>query len=409
MLLLLFGALVGLFSTCIRDIEASPDQYRYLGKFSSPYAAFTKIDLYDSRQALFVTSFPVPGAVDFVPYLADKMNDVNSIVPENIISDMVWPNEVDTIPEKVFGQNFVLTAGGFLVPGFRTGEILAVDVKNKTEYKISTDEIGYFYHLGAWYDVDRDGLLDVVSAKTDFPFIGPGDGKLVWFKNPGAFTFPWKETLLVRGPDVFFRIFDLDYDGRDEIVASIFVNKKLSVFYNVGNDFADPSGWRERVIDDALGSPFDVRVADLNNDKMVDLLVTNHQNSIEESAVFAYEVPRDIPNGEFVRHVIAMGFETTQPGEGQASPGSAQAFYPVINRTNEKPLIMVSGDGTQTAHLLRANSENPLDWSYTIETIIFVNNTVGGISVGDVEGDGYADFFIPNYDDGEINAFTFKP
>ena len=44
-----------------------------------------------------------------------------------------------------------------------------------------------------------------------------------------------------------------------------------------------------------------------------------------------------------------------------------------------------------------------------METVIYVGNTVGGISVGDVDGDGYADFFVPNYDDGQVNAFTFAP
>jgi len=49
----------------------------------------------------------------------------------------------------------------------------------------------------------------------------------------------------------------------------------------------------------------------------VDLLVTNHQNLVEESAVFVFEIPDNLETGDFIQHTIATGFETTQPGEGQ--------------------------------------------------------------------------------------------
>jgi hypothetical protein len=105
------------------------------------------------------------------------------------------------------------------------------------------------------------------------------------------------------------------------------------------------------------GAAFDVRLEDLNKDGRVDLLVTNHQATIEESAVFAYELPANIRTDPFVRHVLARDFETRQPGGNQgtpprredtcaapcltvslglASPGSALAFYPVVNETAGK-------------------------------------------------------------------------
>lgn len=45
---------------------------------------------------------------------------------------------------------------------------------------------------------------------------------------------------------------------------------------------------------------------------------------------------------------------------------------------------MVSGDGTQRAHLLRPTSEDPSNWIYQMETILFVNATVGGIAIGNL-------------------------
>ena len=99
-------------------------------------------------------------------------------------------------------------------------------------------------------------------------------------------------------------------------------------------------------------------------------------------------------------------------------------------------------------------SESPTDWQYSLEELINVENTVGGISVGepaghaprvagwprrqlhvgdgwaladamlapwpgrrvrdgahagDVDGDGWAEIFVPNYDDGEVHVFTYGP
>ena len=129
-------------------------------------------------------------------------------------------------------------------------------------------------------------------------------------------------------------------DGRDEIVATQFFTEKLSLLWNVG-DFGNGADWRTRVIDDTLvrqsrererepfrraldadavqtltlcvptqpnrtdlgcvrggqGAAFDVRLQDLNMDGRVDLLVTNHQATIDESAVFAYELPANIRTG----------------------------------------------------------------------------------------------------------------
>ena len=119
-----------------------------------------------------------------------------------------------------------------------------MDVSQNTSvlYQISTDETGYFYHMAEWYDMDGDGTarsarhtrlaplphplmrvrpaarprrfsgrLDILTAKATLPTDGslPG-GKLLWLQNPGTPQGPWPERVLIDGPDVFFRIADLD-------------------------------------------------------------------------------------------------------------------------------------------------------------------------------------------------------
>ena len=61
------------------------------------------------------------------------------------------------------------------------------------------------------------GKLDILTAKATLPTDGslPG-GKLVWLQNPGTFQGPWPERVLMEGPDVFFRISDLDNGNHAE-------------------------------------------------------------------------------------------------------------------------------------------------------------------------------------------------
>ena len=323
------------------------------------------------------------------------------------MSNVVWPNEVDPVPDEMFGPNHIIACGGFLIPFAQTGQVTLYNTATGERNQISTNERNYFYHQAKFRDVDGDGLLDIITAKVNFPT--STIGKLVWFRNPGTRTFPWEErTLITGGPDIFFELHDFNGDGLEEIVAPCFFAQKLSIYYNFGN-FSNPNDWKERLIDNKVGGLFDVEVVDLNKDGRVDILATNHQGKINESAVMAYEVPNDFVNGAYTRHIIAMGFDTTQPGDNQASPGGAVTFYPVTSNVNEKPYILVSGDGTQRAHLIKPLSQSPSNWDYDMNTLIYVANTVGGVSVGDVDGDGYTEMFIPSFESGDVHVFTFSP
>jgi hypothetical protein len=47
-----------------------------------------------------------------------------------------------------------------------------------------------------------------------------------------------------------------------------------------------------------------------------------------------------------------------------------------------QPWIAVSGDGAQRAFIMKPLSASPTDWTYSLEELINVENTVGGISAG---------------------------
>ena len=68
----------------------------------------------------------------------------------------------------------------------------------------------------------------------------------------------------------------------------------------------------------------------------------------------------------------------------------------------------MAGDGSEMAYLISANSESTSDWTYTRQTIVYTQNTVGQIAVGDVTGDGFVEAFIPAYEDGLVYVYSFS-
>ena len=50
------------------------------------------------------------------------------------------------------------------------------------------------------------------------------------------------------------------------------------------------------------------------------------------------------------------------------------------------------------------------DFQYELSVIISFDGVVGSIGYGDVIGnDGWTEFFVPDYDNGQIYAYTFAP
>merc|ERR1719181_2401445 len=107
-------------------------------------------------------------------------------------------------------------------------------------------------------DVDLDGILDVVAARSVKPFLrGHTDSELVWFKNNGDGT--WGATqVITKGPGVGFRIVDINGDGLNEIIATeFFLHQQLAIYSCAEASWAKCAGKNvvETVID-ATDGPF---------------------------------------------------------------------------------------------------------------------------------------------------------
>ena len=349
---------------------------------------------------LYISSFRVFGkdGLAVIKEIGDKLSGQQEIKPLWLNRTIVWPNQCVRAPNGLF-SNSLLVAGGFLVPHKNTGAITVLSLSDPSvTCEISKPKKGWFYHETQCVDMDGDGDLDVLTARAKVPMIGEKKGELIWFENGNQ----WSEHYLTAGPDVHFVFLDLNDDGNKELISTEFFSKRL-MLYSFVNGKA-----RKRLIDGRLGSAFDLEVVDLNGDKKLDLLATNHEGD-DSAAVFAYEIPQDIWQGRWSRHTILAGIKTLQPGLNQASPGQAIHFQINEKSPLKKPAILVSGDGSQKAHLLLPNSSSHLDWTYSESVITHTKCTVGQCAVGDVNGDGWAEVFVPAFDNDSIEVFSFAP
>eukprot|EP01120_Amphizonella_sp_Union-15-10_P015860 TRINITY_DN8232_c0_g1_i1.p1 TRINITY_DN8232_c0_g1~~TRINITY_DN8232_c0_g1_i1.p1 ORF type:complete len:427 (+),score=72.14 TRINITY_DN8232_c0_g1_i1:50-1330(+) len=391
--------------------------FRSLGSFEATDVAFMNLGNFGTDpDLLLLTGFGLlSGQISYLPNVSSFLDDLSQANPILISDDINWPNEFQIAPAKAIpNRKIAAVAGGFLVPLHQTGAINLVDFTSGTPsspFQITVDKSGFFYHRVRWYDADGDSNLDIITARADYPIFESAIGELVFFKNPGsnALGQTWQETVLTNGPDIFFEFIDIDSNGVPEIVAAEFLSQNLVIYWTDSGFWNDTSSINSVVIDATLGPLFDVKVADLNMDGKPDLLVTNHVSETERSGIWAYEYPQNWKTDPWIKHIIRIGFVTREGGYNQASPGGALPFRPFTRGPLTKPWILLSGDGSQEAYLFTPYSSSTSNWSYSSQVVILVNGTVGQITAGDVNGDGYTEFFVPDYDHGLVYGFTFAP
>ncbi len=204
--------------------------------------------------------------------MGQKLNFLSTITPEILTTKLIWPNEglllpsslmilidflfsssihtptATQVPREVFGSDRVVAVGnGFLVPGKSNGQIslftddYALTGQNTTgPFVISQMKDEWFYHLALWYDMDKDGLMDCVTARATKPTDGNGQGELVWYKQPKSNPFgqEWQIFVLASGPDIFIRLADLDNNGDLQIIAAEFFNASITVWWSSNQEFS---------------------------------------------------------------------------------------------------------------------------------------------------------------------------
>jgi len=268
----------------------------------------------------------------------------------------------------------------------------------------------------------------VLAARAKIPttkFWQPKESELLWFEAPD-----WKEHILLSGgPDVAIALTDaFSHDSASPnalpvvVAAQFFMNPQLALYYCATKDVRAWSecpreDLRNVTLDDSEGSFFNIRIADLNGDGVLDVLATNNRAD-GLGGVFAYEAPRagDWRNGApWVKHVLARGFKPKKhwfPMPGQGAPGLAFPLWlPGSDGvTKNKPVVVLTTDDGGQVVQLTPNSADPQDWTYSNNTITTSQDgTIGTPSATDVNGDGWPELFVPNNAAGTLEMWTWAP
>jgi len=365
---------------------------------------------------MIVTSFEgTPLVGKHAVYVLDTSAGDTNAVPQQLpgTDKIDWPNAATGVDPSVFGFPAVIVGSGFLVPSHTTGGIWLMEASANptnltTPAKITKDkqdklpDSGWFYHQGELKDMDGDGKLDIVTARCQFgvwPW-AKKNGELVWLQQPTENPLtqtPWVEHKLIGGPD--FTFCKRPGDGPLALAAPEFINETI-MYYHMQNGTL-----QSRILDDTSGPGFSCTWTDLNGDGRLELLATNHQN--QNGSVYAYSFDGDDPATATVsRHVLASGFSAVTTKQGTASPGDAFAFQPKVGATT-KPHIFVSADNADSVFILVPNSEDPNDFQYAKQELAYLGADIGRPAIGDTDEDGYADIYIPAYDNSVLVHYAF--
>lgn len=295
------------------------------------------------------------------------------------------------------------------------------------------DDMPRFFHKALFYDMDDDGLLDIVTVRSGFkvlpnpsgtPVVYPPFSELVYYKNPGGGLNPdieWDEKVLYggpsvgfMGPDIYLAMYDFEKDGIPEIVATHFFTGDISqpptkgkiVMYGapIGGTWSEVDGAnqgaqpRVKTLNEDQGFPFSIEVIDLNKDGKMEILATNHQPNctpypVTPGRVYALEQPAsgDVFGDDWTVRVL-MDNIWPQPTPAGArgmrlAPGHAIPFYPKgrHERVGKRPWILVSGDEAGRVWVMKPKGE---ELGFETAVIFDINEYYGEDATQTLTSDG---------------------
>ena len=256
--------------------------------------------------------------------------------------------------------------------------------------------------------MNGDGRLDYLTSRSNGK---AGDGELVWLEHPENGIDedkPWKLHHLTNGPSTWMRTNVLENYPNEIIVwTAEFWNERIALYRvsTVDGSFID-----SRIIDDDnFGSAYSIQMVDLNGDGKKQILAHNWQRKEKDTRIYAYTVPDDIMTGEFEKFTLAKDFKPVKNiVNSNRSPSFPYPVYPDGYEPNKRAHILVAGSGDYKAHLLIPTGDDPSKFEYEKKTIVDANGIVGALATADVDGDGWLEMYLANYNKGYVEAFSLS-
>jgi len=408
-----------LMMALVLTVLASSTPYKQLGKMKIKNPSFLQLfpQNHNEADALWITTFSgnpiVSGKVFYADNIAAQVSkNPNDISYSQVNGTFEWPNLISYVPNgTIVGHPEVVAVvpDGFLVPGKGTGGLYPLSIDNKGNYNkgvsFAKEENGWFYHMVEWRDINKDGRMDIITARAKSSG-GDFAGELLWFEQPASnpVGVAWKKTLLADGPDVLFAIADFD-EGDDiiQLYAAQFFSSSLKLY-----DIKE--GSNPKVVDSVeifpLPSPYDIKITDLDRDGNLELLCTEHLED-DGGNVTSFTIPTKNYKdpSAYIQTQLMSGYTVTEPSTTgpQMAPGFVTLMHPYSKDEKNPPNMFVAGDGSQTAYYM--THEGKL--KYDQEVIVDVNGVVGIVASANIGPNGACEFFVPDYDGNYILIYSF--
>jgi len=118
------------------------------------------------------------------------------------------------------------------------------------------------------YDIDLDGRMDIIGASSDL-------NKISWWRNTGGDTIEWVEQVISNHVEKAksARVADFDGDGDMDIVGVAITAHKILWWENRGSD---PIEWTEHLVDGHFLGPHRAEPVDMDYDGDMDILCAGY-------------------------------------------------------------------------------------------------------------------------------------
>ena len=113
--------------------------------------------------------------------------------------------------------------------------------------------------------------------------------------------------------------------------------------------------------------------------------------------------------GEFEKFVIARNFKPVWSLLGKnRTPSYPYPVYPDGYEPNKRAHILVAGSGDYRASILIPTGDDPSKFEYEKKEIVDAKGIVGALATADVDGNGWLEMYMANYNKGYVEAFTMS-
>lgn len=312
----------------------------------------------------------------------------------------------DGVLDLVVNQGFIQTNGGshfwMKGPAYTQTYNFAPQTTHGSTYYFWHEVVQFDLDGDGKKDIITTSAQTQDATNNNNGSINPKKAKIEWYRHLGNGNFQYHLLNDSLG-GVFLKLHDIDHDGDQDIVVSQFFwgtsRPALVWLENINNPSATNTytgTWNYHVIDNTTGLGYYFDFYDLDLDGKEELVYDNHNNQnnsaikygtgpVLNPGIYYFDIPANpATSSQWPKTKIYDGFRVNLFDFGNpASQGSPGIFSIGDLDGNGYPDIVVPGDGNDTLYLFRQKPGN-----------IFVKETVdlgkmfGMAMITDLDGDG---------------------